>query len=146
MLAQLQSVPPDFLKSFLLVVVGIIGGAAGLATTWRVLRPKPETRSVSFEPPELTGDFRITPKGRHYSAEACDAKHQTVHQRLDGHDQQIKELWFTLREEDNKTREMLTRAIHEFDKTINRIDGTLSAVDKNTDKVLQMIIDRKGGL
>ena len=74
---------------------------------------------------------------------SCDAKHHAIEHRLSSHDQQIKELWCTLREEDNKTREMLTRAIHEFDKTINRIDGTLVALDKSTDKIIQKIFDSR---
>ena len=143
LLAQIQTVDPNFLQSFALVVAGLIGGAAGVATVWRVFHTKEEKRTVQFQPPELSGNFTVTPKGRGFSAESCDAKHHAIEHRLSSHDQQIKELWCTLREEDNKTREMLTRAIHEFDKTINRIDGTLVALDKSTDKIIQKIFDSR---
>ena len=40
MLAQIQSADPNFLKQFVLVVLGMIGGAGALATVYGALRNK----------------------------------------------------------------------------------------------------------
>lgn len=118
------------------LVVALVGGIVGIL----IARRKRETRQIEPQPLAVEGDIRVTPKGRRWSAETCDERHSSIAKRLDGHDQQINEIWFTLREEDSKIRSALEAAIRDFDKTVNRLQGTLDAVEKTNDMILKKLL------
>ena len=116
------------------------GNLALIITVGFLIFRNKEKRVVSLEPPELAGTFDVRPAGRDFNAEACDAKHLHIINTLAGHDGQIKDLWYTIRKEDFDIRTALANAIRDFDKIVNRIDGTLSAVEKSNDMILKKLL------
>lgn len=71
---------------------------------------------------------------------SCKTTHADLSRRLDGHDEEIKGLWETLRAEDNETRKSLAAAVRDFDQTVNRIDGTLESVKKLVHTILEKMM------
>jgi hypothetical protein len=126
---DLSAVPADYLKWFLICLFGIVAGAgAVLALIGRFTK---QTREVRGGPVVVEGEVKVLPKGRRFSAEACDAKHTEITRRLDGHDEQINHLWFTLRDEDAKTRKELNDTFQSIQRALGRIEGKIDDRNKS---------------
>jgi hypothetical protein len=106
---------------------------------WLSYRRKRETRRIEPVPLPVEGEIKVTPKGKRFSADLCDSRHTEINRRLGDHDVQIDKLWFTLRDEDAKTRAMLEKAVRDFDRTIGEIGGTL----KETNALTQKLLDKQ---
>ena len=120
------------------LIVAITGGIAGI---W-VARRKHQTNRIEPQPLEIDGDIRVTPKGRRWSSDICDEKHTTITRRLQVHDDQIGELWRTMRTEDAATRESLSKAVRDFDRTVGELHGTLMKVDQTMQMILKRELDQ----
>jgi len=87
MLAQMQTVEPGFLHQFLLVVLGLLGGAAAVVGMYAALRKK------KIEPQP----FEVAEAQRYSTVESCHAAHSEVARRLDGHDTDIRAIYAELK-------------------------------------------------
>lgn len=87
MLAQMQTVEPGFLHQFLLVVLGLLGGAAAVVGMYAALRKK------KIEPQP----FEVAEAQRFSTVESCHAAHSEVARRLDGHDTDIRAIYAELK-------------------------------------------------
>ena len=121
---------PSFLKQFILVVIGLVVGASGLAGVYGLLKK----RSISPQPLEIRAAADFVTK------DFCGQIHTETARRVAALDDQIRELWTTFRQEDSKTREMLAHAIRDFDQSINRVLGTLDELKENQRSILSKFL------
>jgi hypothetical protein len=113
-LAQIQDVPADFLKMFLMVVIGLItgiGGAVGLLKKRRLIEPQPlEVREAQ----------RLTTLEKHIELE----------RRVEAHDRQFQEIWSTLRSENTAIRAEMRQWFQDTERALGRIEGKLDTFTK----------------
>lgn len=127
----LEGVPADFVKYFLMVLIALAGAGAGAVAVWARVSKEGRKREVSGGPVEVTGEVKVMPKGRRYSAEFCDSRHTEVERRLEGHDHEITNLWNTLRAENTSIRAEMTQCFKSIERSLGRIEGQLSAKDEH---------------
>jgi hypothetical protein len=94
-LAQLDKVPASFLQQFLLVIVGILGGAAAVATVYGVIAKR--RGSVQLDPPLPKPPFDIHTVPDAVTDRACHERHADVSRRLLSQDDEFKQLWERIR-------------------------------------------------
>jgi hypothetical protein len=140
MIASLTSPSSTEVASFIAVAFFLVAGWNQVQRAIDRVRDKTAKREILPQPLDVNVSGKIEPRGRRFSIEACDSRHQSIDRRLDGHDEAIKDIWFTLREEDSKTRVTLENAIRDFDKSINRLDGTLASVEKSNTMILKKLL------
>ena len=122
--------------------VGLLAAIAVAITTLVVARRKFSRVAVMPQPLEVAGEMKFQPKGRRYSGGTCDAVHKEIDRRLEGHDGEISKIWFTVRDEDSKTRAMLETAVRDFDRSVGELNGTLSEVKKTNAMILVEMLKR----
>jgi hypothetical protein len=142
MIAALTSPSPTEVASFLAVLFFLVAGWNQVQRAIDRVRDKTPKREILPQPLDVNVSGKIEPRGRRFSVEACDSRHQSIDHRLDAHDIQIKDIWFTLREEDSATRKALENAVRDFDKTVNRMDGTLQAVKETNTMILKRLLGK----
>jgi len=100
MIANISEVPAEFLKSFVLLVLGLLGGGAAV---WSVFGRKKQ----QIEPQPL------------------QVSQPDVQRRLDRHDEEITELWKTLRKENTNIRAEMARTFQDMERSLGRIEGKI---------------------
>lgn len=117
-IAQLQNVEAEFVKSFLLVVSGLLSGAG---VVFGMLRRK---RTIDPQP------FEVKAATQHPTVEMWQGKNAEVGRRLDGHDMEIESLWNTLRSENTAIRAEMNRWFADAERALGRIEGKLDELAK----------------
>jgi hypothetical protein len=95
---------------------------AGVVILWIGLRWKKDPGKI-----ERSEHTKVLPKTGRFSMFMCEEKHSTIDRRLKSHDEQLQNLWQTMREEDEKTRQMLNRTFQEVERSLGRIEGKLDS-------------------
>ena len=103
------------------LVIAIVGGVVGIM----VSRRKREVRRIEPQPFEVTGEVRTKSRMPAVRTDTCNAMMGEVTRRLTDNETQIDRLWFTMREEDEKTREALNKSFHDIERSLGRIEGKL---------------------
>jgi hypothetical protein len=116
------------------------GNVALVITVIVLLVRRSQPIEIDKQPVRVTGNMKVQPHEPYVTAAECMLRHGEVDRRLTGHDGQIKEIWETLRAEDAEIRRSLAAAIHEFDQTVNRVDGTLASVEKTNSMILKKLL------
>jgi hypothetical protein len=117
-LAQLDKVNPTFLHQFLLVILGLLGGAAAAVGIYAALRK----RKIEPQPLEVTAATRFT------TMEA----HGEVLRRLDGHDLDIRAIYEELKDDRSKNE------VHASSRSANlhaKIEAVRTELDAKMDRL-----------
>jgi len=115
-------------------IVAIVAGAYAIM----VARRKFEKVKISPQPLRATieGEVETRSKARRFNAEACDLRHAGIVDRLDGHDDDIAELWRTMRAEDKEMRDQLLKTVKELDARMAELPSQIVALLKNTGQII----------
>lgn len=113
---QISDVPAEFIKSALVLVVGLAGGAGAVLTVAGKYRKQVRTIEQPLE---------VRPSPNLLSVEGHAQTHQEVDRRLEGHDMQIDSLWKTMRREDEHTRAETRKCLQDIERALGRIEGKL---------------------
>lgn len=122
MLLNIDGVPAEFVKNFLMLLLGLAGGAGAM---WTVFGRKRQT----IEPQPL----RVKKEAEFTTVEACGQRHAEVDRRLDHHDGEIMEIWKTLRKENTAIRQEMARTFQDVERSLGRIEGKIDDL-KREDK------------
>jgi signal transduction histidine kinase len=117
---DISNVPSEFVKWFVIMLVFVAMIAIGVVVFIRSGRKQtsqiePSPLKVKVEPKRFNKDF-------------CDARHEEISRRLNGHDAEINTLWTTLRAEDEATRQEIRRMNASISRSLGRIEGKLGIV------------------
>lgn len=74
--------------------------------------------------------------------EQLDAAHQAMSARVQKAEDEITDLWNTMRKEDSDTRNQLTKAISDFERAVGKLEGTIGQVGKVMDAILEQQLNR----
>lgn len=96
--AQIDSVPATYVKWFFVCVFAVIVVLAAVAAIAAYFR-KPEPQRLNDEPP-----IKVEKAPRRFNHDLAESRHGEVTRRLDGHDAEIEQIWFTMRNEDSAIR------------------------------------------
>jgi hypothetical protein len=116
------------------------GNVALIITVIVLLARKKEERIISPQPLEVSGEVTANLKSRIMSPEVCETRHLALNQRVDSHEKQIGEIWFTLRKEDAAIRAALEAAVRDFDQTVNETKGTLRSLESTNALILKRLL------
>jgi hypothetical protein len=119
----------------------LLASVAGAIIMWLTYRKKRENIRVYPQPLQVEGEMKVSPK-HVFNPEKCDARHDTLEERMSGVDAQIGELWRTMRAEDADTRAQLYKAVRDFDRTIGDLHGTLHQIDVTMHQVLDKMLQQ----
>ena len=121
MLAQqtLDTLPAGFWKDFsggIFVLLGAVGILIGIAAYFR----KPEPTKLTDDPA-----IKVEKTSKRFNHDLFESRHGEVTRRLDVHDIQIKDLWDTMRHEDQATRVDVASKFEAISRALGRIEGKL---------------------
>jgi hypothetical protein len=115
--AQVNEVDASFLKQAVLLVIGLLGGAASVMAiagyfrrNKRVIEPQP---------------FEVKEAPEFVTAGVCLEHKEAIERRLGQHDRQIEELWTTMRAEDAAIRALMAKSLADIERSLGRIEGKL---------------------
>jgi len=113
-LAQFNSVPAEFLQYFIVLLAAI---AAIAVPIWLGLRRK----SVAIDPQPV----EVRKAAKRYNHELITTRFENAENHLRTHDNQIQELWTTMRAEDSALRREMNQALKDIERALGRIEGAL---------------------
>lgn len=127
-IGQLQA---SLIKSLVIVgIVFLVVGSFVVAAIVGVLQYRMEKRSKR-EPQRreiLPDPLRTEEVPKRFNAALAKSQHDSLKERVDGHDAEIDKLWFTLREEDEKTRKETRDFVEKTSRSLGRIEGKLGTL------------------
>ncbi|HOC56645.1 MAG TPA: hypothetical protein PKI20_13565 [Verrucomicrobiota bacterium] len=126
MFAQLNDVPPDFLKWLALAVIALIGGAAGIASIYSSIR----RHRVEPQPLLVKG------ADEHVSKEFCAHLHSETVRRVDEHSRQIELIWEHIVKQKEET-EAAARA--RSAKIYEKIEEVRTELSRDSKRQLEMV-------
>ena len=134
-IGQLQA---SLIKSLVIVgVVFLIVGAFVVAAIVGVLQYRLEKRAgkAQAERDRETKSREIVNQPiqtervpKRFNAALAESQHEALKERVDGHEAEIDKLWFTLRDEDEKTRKETRDFVEKTSRSLGRIEGKLGTL------------------
>jgi hypothetical protein len=116
-LAQIDKVQPAFLHQAVLLLCGILGGAASVAAIVGLILKR--RRIIEPQPLE------VKPAAEYVTKEFCADRHTETKKRLDEMSKQVDALWSTMRSENTAIRGEMTRAFQDIERALGRIEGKI---------------------
>ena len=115
----------------LILTIGLVAAiGANLAVIFSVR--KTQKREIYPQPLDVTGDLRVTPKGRRFNAETCDAKHKSVEERVANLEVEKNRIYTRIDEVNERANENLNRAMDGLKETIRKLPAEVLSLLKTT--------------
>jgi len=99
--------------------VALFASIAGNVASVVAAKGRKERVGIEPQPLEVRG---VSPW---VTEQQCGQMHKDMHRRLDEYGVEIRNLWGTMHKEDEKTRNMLVKALQDIERTLGRIEGKL---------------------
>lgn len=138
--ADLDSLPASFVKWMVITVAGtaiiiafVTGAIVQLLQYFQDKRnaTKQAHRDRETKTRDITPQPLVTERApKRFNAALAESQHIEVTRRLDDHDAELDRIWFSLREEDEKTRKELRDYVAETNLSLGRIEGKLGTLPK----------------
>lgn len=88
-----------------------------------------EKKRVTVDQPvaaTIEGEVVTRKSAKRFNFELAETRHVEVSRRLDDHDEQIKDLWGTVRGENEDIRDEMRKGFQSVERALGRIEGKLS--------------------
>lgn len=126
MFAQINDVPPDFLKYLALAVVAVIGAAAGIASIYNSIRRN------RIEPQPLM----IKGADEYVNRDTCSHLHAETIRRIEEHSRQIELIWEHIIKQKEET-EAAARA--RSAKIYEKIEEVRTELSRDSKRTLEIV-------